>query len=206
LKDWHLPPCFDLLRRRLEADDRHGTRAFIRILRLLERHSLEQLTDAVEYALDLDVIDPESVRVILDYRADQPVELFSARWSPAPARRPRRDHRRECLPGFARGGDTMSTDPKSTVLLKHHLKALKLPTVLAECEKVALRCAAGNVDHLGFLLQLLELELIDRERKAADRRLKAARFPAPRRSTSSTSPLGPASTSPRSWIWLVVTT
>ena len=76
LKDWHLPPCFDLLRRRLEADDRHGTRAFIRILRLLERHSLEQLTDAVEYALDLDVIDPESVRVILDYRADQPVELF----------------------------------------------------------------------------------------------------------------------------------
>jgi DNA replication protein DnaC len=74
----------------------------------------------------------------------------------------------------------MSTDPKSTVLLKHHLKALKLPTVLAECEKVALRCAAGNVDHLGFLLQLLELELIDRERKAADRRLKAARFPAPK--------------------------
>ena len=30
----------------------------------------------VEYALDLDVIDPESLRVILDYRADRPVELF----------------------------------------------------------------------------------------------------------------------------------
>ena len=26
---------------------------------------------------------------------------------------------------------------KSTVLLKHHLKALKLPTMHAECEKVA---------------------------------------------------------------------
>jgi transposase len=77
LKDWHLPECFDVLRRRLEADERHGTRAFIRILRLLERHSLAQLTDAVEYALDLDVIDPESVRVILDFRADRPVELFS---------------------------------------------------------------------------------------------------------------------------------
>jgi transposase len=76
LKDWSLPACFDLLRRRLEADERHGTRAFIRILRLLERHSLEQLTDAVEYALDLDVVDPESVRVILDYRADRPVDLF----------------------------------------------------------------------------------------------------------------------------------
>jgi hypothetical protein len=76
LKDWSLPECFDLLRRRLEAEERHGTRAFIRILRLLERHSLEQLTAAVEYALDLDVIDPESVRVILDYRADRPVNLF----------------------------------------------------------------------------------------------------------------------------------
>jgi DNA replication protein DnaC len=70
------------------------------------------------------------------------------------------------------------TETKSTVLLKHHLKALRLPTVLAECEKVAGRCAAENADHLSFLLQLCELELIERERKAADRRLKAARFPA----------------------------
>ncbi len=72
----------------------------------------------------------------------------------------------------------MKTDTKSTVLLKHHLKALRLPTVLAECEKVAKQSAADNVDHLGFLLQLLELELIERDRKAAERRLKAARFPA----------------------------
>jgi DNA replication protein DnaC len=48
----------------------------------------------------------------------------------------------------------------------------------AECEKIAQRCAADNVDHLAFLLQLSELELIERERKAALRRLKAARFPA----------------------------
>jgi DNA replication protein DnaC len=68
-------------------------------------------------------------------------------------------------------------ETKSTVLLGHHLKALKLPTMLAECEKVAARCAADNVDHLGFLLQLCELELIDRERRAAERRLKAAKFP-----------------------------
>jgi DNA replication protein DnaC len=70
------------------------------------------------------------------------------------------------------------TETKSTVLLKHHLKALRLPTVLAECEKVAGRCATENADHLSFLLQLCELELIEREHKAADRRLKAARFPA----------------------------
>lgn len=71
-------------------------------------------------------------------------------------------------------------ESKSTVLLKHHLKALKMPTMLGECEKVAARCAKENVDHLGFLLQLCELELLDRERRAAERRLKAAKFPTPK--------------------------
>jgi DNA replication protein DnaC len=69
------------------------------------------------------------------------------------------------------------TETKSTVLLKHHLKMLKLPTMNAECEKIAARAAQDNVDHLAFLLQLCDLELIERERKAAERRLKAARFP-----------------------------
>ena len=45
-----------------------------------------------------------------------------------------------------------------------------------ECEKIAARCAKENVDHLGFLLQLCEQELIDRERRAGQRRLKAAKF------------------------------
>lgn len=69
------------------------------------------------------------------------------------------------------------TETKSTVLVKHHLKQLKLPTMLAECEKVAARAATEDVDHLAFLLQLCELELIERERRAAVRRLKDARFP-----------------------------
>ncbi len=68
-------------------------------------------------------------------------------------------------------------ETRSTVLLKHHLEALKLPTMTAECEKVAARCAREDVDHLGFLLRLCEPERLDRERRAARRRLKAARFP-----------------------------
>ena len=69
------------------------------------------------------------------------------------------------------------TETKSTVLLAHHLKSLRLPTINAECEKVAARCAADNIDHLAFLLQLCELELLDRELRASDRRLKDAKFP-----------------------------
>ena len=70
-----------------------------------------------------------------------------------------------------------SLESKSVVLLHHHLKKLRLPTVAAECEKVARQAAADNVDHLTYLLQLLELELLDREKRAAERRLKAAKFP-----------------------------
>jgi transposase len=77
LEHWDLPECFALLRRRLEADDpRHGTRSFIRVLRLLEKFSLPQLTAAVEYALDIDVIDVDSIRTIIEHRTDRPVPLF----------------------------------------------------------------------------------------------------------------------------------
>ena len=69
------------------------------------------------------------------------------------------------------------TETKSTVLVRHHLKALKLPTMHGECEKVAARAARENLDHLAYLLALCELELIDRERRAAERRLKTAKFP-----------------------------
>jgi len=66
---------------------------------------------------------------------------------------------------------------KQVVLLHHHLAALRLPTMGSECEKIAHRAAADNADHLAFLLQLTELELLERERRAAERRLKAARLP-----------------------------
>jgi DNA replication protein DnaC len=62
--------------------------------------------------------------------------------------------------------------------LKQHLKALRLPTIQAECVKLAGECLAEGVDHLGFLLKVCELELIERERKAAARRLKVAALPA----------------------------
>ena len=64
------------------------------------------------------------------------------------------------------------------VLLAHHLKALKLPTFLREYDKLARQCAADGVDHARYLLRLAELELIERERRMVERRIKAAKFPA----------------------------
>ena len=87
LENWQLPDCFGLLRRRLEAaEGGPGTRRFIRVLRLLELFTLAQLTDAVEYALDIDVIDPDSIRVIVEHRSQTPVELFSLASRPELAR------------------------------------------------------------------------------------------------------------------------
>ena len=70
----------------------------------------------------------------------------------------------------------MST--RSTLLLEHHLKELKLPTFLREYRKLAAQCAAEGADHPDYLLRLAELEPIDRHQRMAQRRIRAARFPA----------------------------
>ena len=69
----------------------------------------------------------------------------------------------------------MNTQPPQ-LLLTHHLKALKLPTFVREYDKVAQQCAAEGVDHPRYLLRLAELELIDRERRLIERRIREARF------------------------------
>jgi DNA replication protein DnaC len=66
---------------------------------------------------------------------------------------------------------------KSTVLLDHYLKKLRLPTILREYESIAAVCTKDRADYPSYLLRLTERELLDRETRAAERRLKAARFP-----------------------------
>ena len=64
------------------------------------------------------------------------------------------------------------------LLLAHHLKTLKLPTFLREYDKLARQCAAEGADHVRYLIRLAELELIDRERRMVERRIRQAKFPA----------------------------
>ena len=70
------------------------------------------------------------------------------------------------------------SEAKPTVLLEHYLKELKLPTILREYAKLGGRLPGQErADYPTFLLRLAERELLDRERRAAERRIKAARFP-----------------------------
>lgn len=70
----------------------------------------------------------------------------------------------------------MSTEAPE-ILLAHYLKILKLPTFQREYQKLARLCAAEGVAHVGYLFRLAEREMIERDRRKVERRIKAARFP-----------------------------
>jgi DNA replication protein DnaC len=74
------------------------------------------------------------------------------------------------------GAGSMTEAPQ--ILLNHRLKSLRLPTVLREYGKLAKQAAAEGLDHVQFLARLIELEMIERERRMIERRIKAAKFPA----------------------------
>lgn len=63
------------------------------------------------------------------------------------------------------------------VLLEHYLKQLRLPTMVREYGKLGEQCAKEGATFEVFLLRLVESEMTDRERRATERRIKAAKFP-----------------------------
>jgi DNA replication protein DnaC len=70
----------------------------------------------------------------------------------------------------------MSKNP-AVLLLEHHLKELKLPTFLRDYDSIGAVCSQERCDYPTYLLRLAERELIDRERRATERRIKEAAFP-----------------------------
>ena len=71
-------------------------------------------------------------------------------------------------------------DKKPELLLMHNLKALKLPTFQRECDKMAIQCSEAKSPYQEYLLRLSDLELIERENRSTERRIKQARFPSRR--------------------------
>ena len=74
----------------------------------------------------------------------------------------------------------MSTKPMSTnatPLLRANLKSLRLPTMLAEHDKLAREAAASNQTFEEYLLRLTELEVAARAANALAARIKQAGFP-----------------------------
>ena len=78
LAGWTLPECFGILRRRLEAQrEGDGTREYIRVLRLLEKHSLPALRAGVEKALAVGALTRDGIAQFLFPREDWRFTVFS---------------------------------------------------------------------------------------------------------------------------------
>lgn len=69
------------------------------------------------------------------------------------------------------------TAEATDILRVHYLKTLKLPTFQREYQKLARLCATEGVDHVGYLVPLAEREIIERDRRKVERRIKTAKFP-----------------------------
>ena len=68
----------------------------------------------------------------------------------------------------------MSDQDKPTILLEYYLKKLRLPTMLREYASMAVVCQKDRTDFPTYLLRLAEREVLDREKRAAEKRVKDA--------------------------------
>jgi hypothetical protein len=160
-----------------------GKREFIQALRLIEIFPETLVAAAALDAIRLGAIASMRSSNSSSRRSNtEPQTSISA--TPLSARRERQDNLGRRLYGshFREGSMTAAAPAASPappqVLLAHHLRQLKLPTFLREYEKVAAEAAREGLDHVRFLLRLAELELIDRERRMVERRIRAAHFSA----------------------------
>jgi len=71
LVGWQLPACYVQLRRLLEARLKHGGREYVQVLRLLETFSMDELTQAIEDALELGTIGFDAVKHLLLCRIER---------------------------------------------------------------------------------------------------------------------------------------
>ena len=87
ISGWQLPECFVQLRRLLEARlNKHASREYIQVLRLLETFALEEVTPAIEDALRLNTISFDAVRHLLLCRIERrPPRLDLQNWPHLPA-------------------------------------------------------------------------------------------------------------------------
>ena len=72
LEGWQLPECFLQLRRLLEARlNKHGSREYVQVLRLMETFSIEEVTRAVTDALHLGTVSFDAVKHLLLCRIER---------------------------------------------------------------------------------------------------------------------------------------
>ena len=132
LAGWGLPEEFGVLRRLLESRmGRRGKREFVQVLRLMENFRSQEVHEAVRDAIRLGAISFDAVKHLVLCRMEGRPQRLDL----------------ELYPYLPRVSVT-KTSARSTVLLEHHLKELKMPTFLREYGKVAGLCTAEGAPRL----------------------------------------------------------
>ena len=194
LAKWDLPPEFQTLRRLMEARMiKAGRREYVQVLRLLETFDLGDLHVAVKTALRMGTIGFDAIKhLVLCQVEKRPPKLDLDVYPYLPS------VQHHAGQGTAAASYMRRCDAWAPRACAHGLQAQPQPVVAAleavighqlqdagSCQPSsgnttswrasALPSAAG---HVRFLARLVELELIDRERRMIERRIKAAKFPA----------------------------
>jgi DNA replication protein DnaC len=172
LAGWQLPEGFSELRRQMEGRlGKRGRREYVQVLRLLETFSLAEVTAAVGQ-LAGDFLRCRQTSGAVRPRTET-TKTGSGELSTSAGGRGGADPGGR-LPSAAAGGPLTDTPQ---VLLEHYLKQLRMPTMVREYRKLGEQCAKEGATFEVFLLRLVESEMVDRERRATERRIKAAKFP-----------------------------
>ena len=154
---WALPEEFGTLRRLLESRmGRRGKREFVQVLRLLETFSQQEVHRAVRDAIRLGALSFDAVKHLVLCRLEgRPPRLDLELYPYLPRVRVGTTSAKEYMTLLSGRG---SMNDRSTLLLEHHLKELKLPSFLREelGKMQRAQCAAEGVDHPQYLLRLAE--------------------------------------------------
>ena len=177
LQGWDLPEEFATLRRLLESRmGRRGKREFVQVLRLFEHFFAWGGPRRGSGCHPVGGFELRRGEASGALPAGGPAAPPRPGTLSLPAPGAGQHHFRRGLHDIAVGEGGMNS--RSTLLLEHHLKELKLLSFFREYGKMAAQCAAEGVDHPGYLLRLAELELIDRHQRMVERRIRSACFPA----------------------------
>ena len=146
LHGWELPEEFGTLRRLLESGmGRRGKREFVQVLRLLETFSLQGSAGSGKGRHPVGRRQLRCSQAPGAVPAGRAAAQVGSGALSIPAPGPGRHDLRRGLHGLAVGESGMND--RSTLLLEHHPKKLKLPSFLREYGKMAAQCAAEGVDH-----------------------------------------------------------
>ena len=176
LAGWELSKAFATLQKLMETRLlKAGRREYVQVLRLLETRDKGQVHPAMTTALQMGIISFGAVKHLALCRIERrppKLDLDVYPYRPRATVETTSPGSYMCLTS---GGELMTEAPQ--ILLNHQLKTLNLPTIPLEYDKQARLWAVEGRDHVQFLARLIELELIDRQRRMIERWIKEAKLP-----------------------------